>query len=119
MTYDVSASWSGSYPTLCYGEWEIIINGIELQNLENENFETFGEYGQWRMTIDWEDEFYTVEEGNTKHEWIDMVRKENTNNLITSLTDAGFDPNDDKILSALYEAINCVDWIHFSCGGCI
>lgn len=117
MKYDISVKWTGSYPTLCCGEWVIIINGVTLANLDNDNFGTYDDYQQWRF-VDWNEEFYSIESGVSQLEWIDHVKKTNLNNLITALQNAGFEITD-ELLGQLYVEINSCDWIHGSCGGCI
>ena len=50
--------------------------------------------------------------------WVEYAKKENPNNLITALQNAGFEITD-ELLGQLYVEINSCDWIHGSCGGCI
>ena len=111
MKYDISVKCS--YPTFCYGEWIITINGIKLEGLDTNNFNTYGTYQQWKF-VNW----IEVETGSTQPEWIEYAKKENPNKLITALQNAGFEVTD-ELLGQLYGGINSCDWIHGSCGGCI
>jgi len=117
MKYDISVKWTGGYPTLCCGEWIITVNGVTLEGLDNDNFNTHETYSQWRF-VDWLEEFYDVQSGLEQSEWGEFVKKENQNNLITALQNAGFEITD-ELLGQLYAEINSCDWIHGSCGGCI
>lgn len=117
MKYDISVKWTGSYPTLCYGEWIITINGIKLEGLDTDNFGTYGTHQQWKF-VNWIEKFYDVESGSEQPEWVEYAKKENPNNLITALQNAGFEITD-ELLGQLYVEINSCDWIHGSCGGCI
>lgn len=45
----VEASWSGSFPNLCSGEWTLIVNGKDVSahipdNLRYSEMNTFGKY---------------------------------------------------------------------------
>lgn len=117
MKYDIFVEWTGRYPTFCYGEWIIAINGIKLEGLDTINFGTYGTYQQWKF-VNWNEEFYDVEGGSEQPEWVEYAKKENPNNLITALQNAGFEITD-ELLGQLYVEINSCDWIHGSCGGCI
>ena len=59
------------------------------------------------------------DDGLNEEEWIDSVRLFDMNNLKQSLIEAGFDVNDDELMSELYSQIQEKDFRTGSCGGCI
>lgn len=125
---EISVFWTGSYPNLCSGEWQIKINGIHIQDTENldkagnveygsflrEDFGTFRTYDTWHFE-DWDDVWETYEEGLGFDEWLlsDKFKKLNelfiSNNFFLSREN----------LELLYNKINSYDWRNNSCGGCI
>ena len=108
----VEAKWSGSYPCLCYGNWTLIIDGIDVSNkipedLQNSSMNTYGTYQSWHFE-DWLEVFENYEDGLDEEEWI----VENKTWLDTISTDK-------KVQSDIYCAIICEDFRSGSCGGCI
>ena len=112
MEYNIQVEWSGKYPTLCFGEWIIIINGIKLSGVTHEPMNTYGKYATWHFGEDWIDEWEYYEDGNHWHETL-------PNNLEMALRLAGFNPKDENLIESLYEKVQEKDWRHNSCGGCI
>ena len=110
MKYDISVEWTGSYPNLCRGKWMISIDKKRLSDLIHEPFNTSGNYQSWHFD-------YT--DGLNEAEWIDSVRLFDMNNLKQSLNNAGFDVNDDNLMTELYYKIQEKDFRTGSCGGCI
>lgn len=113
MKHDIKVKWTGGYPNLCSGHWEIIIDGKYLTNLMNSNFETFGTYSSWHFE-EWNEVFEDYEDGLCFEQW----KQDPPNNLLFSLKLAGFEVTE-NLLQELYLAINSQDWRHSSCGGCI
>lgn len=108
----VSASWSGSYPCLCSGEWTLIVNGKDVSDLipkelRKHSMNTFGKY-QSSHFENWSEVFDDYTEGLHCEEWI----KENSYwlNLITE------DIDTQKLI---FLEIQKNDWRSGSCGGCI
>lgn len=112
--YDVQAEWTGGYPTLCFGEWNIVVNGIRLTGIASENFNTEGTYSSWHFE-DWSEVFEDYEDGLPFDEWV----KSDINGLHDSLDLHGFNSDDMGLMALLYEAISAEDWRSNSCGGCI
>lgn len=119
MKYDISVEWTGSFPSLCHGKWMISINKKRLSNLIHEPFDTSGDYQSWRFDNNWNEYCENYYDGLNQTEWIDSVRLFDINNLKQSLTEAGFDVNDDDLMSELYYKIQDKDFRIGSCGGCI
>lgn len=114
---EISVDWSGSYPSLCFGEWAIIIDGIKLSGLESGNFDTRKEYGSWHFE-NWDDVWEYEVQGMDIDKWVEYVIKNDTNGLRSSLERHGF-KDIEQVLENLYPYINDKDWKHSSCGGCI
>lgn len=109
--HTVSVEWTGSFPCLCHGEWNIVIDGkkVELpEDIATSPMNTRKEYQRWYFTDDWMDEWETYEDGLTFEPWLDSNRE-------------WVDPLglSDGEVRDLYEAIRSEDWRHGSCGGCI
>lgn len=114
----IEVNWSGGYPTLCYGKWTIVIDGIKLTGLEQEHFSTYGVYDTWHFE-DWNDVWETYTDGYRFNSWYKNLLAHDTNGLKSSLVRHGFDINNEDFIEDLYEAIQEKDWRHSSCGGCI
>lgn len=112
--YNVQAEWTGEYPALCFGEWNIVVNGIFLTGIDSESFDTEGIYSSWYFE-DWSEVFEDYEDGLPFDEWV----KSDINGLHASLTRHGFDLDDMYLMQLLYDAISAKDWRRNSCGGCI
>ena len=109
----ISVEWTGSYPTLCFGRWNIVIDGIKLTGLGNDDFSTYGTYQSWHFE-DWSEVFEDNEEG--LH--FDVWKINPKNKLLESLERHGFEVSD-ELLFLLYGEIQACDWRSNSCGGCI
>lgn len=119
------AEWTGSYPSLCVGEWKLYrkyediledgskdegyddISNLIPEDLKHEPMYTDGEYNRWDFDENYHEEFETYHAGfdyedwcNENEWWIHLICK----------------PEDYK---DLYEAFNEHDWRYESCGGCI
>ena len=80
----ITVSWTGRYPSLCYGEWIIIIDGITLTGSGDGPFNTRGFYSQWHFDENWLEVFEDYEEGESfSDSWLE------TNNLKDSLNRHG------------------------------
>lgn len=105
------ASWSGSYPCLCFGEWTLYYNGEEIDAeipFQNEPADTFGEYIEWYFDEDYIENEKYYEDGLDEEEWI----KENIEYL-KQVTD------DNKQYEYIYKAFQENDWRYGSCMGCV
>ena len=119
MKYDISVEWTGAYPNLCRGKWMIAINKKRLLDIIHEPFNTSGNYQSWNFDNNWSVHWDYYDDGLNEEEWIDSVRLFDMNNLKQSLIEAGFDVNDDELMSELYSQIQEKDFRTGSCGGCI
>ena len=115
---DVLVSWSGEYPNLCSGNWNIQIMGFKLSGIGRDEFNTYGEYDTWSFGDDWSEEWEQYSDGLSLNEWVEYIKESNHNNLIESLKKSNIEPNN-QVLSILFEKIQPHDWRHNSCGGCI
>ncbi len=112
----IIAEWSGSYPSLCYGHWSILVDGISLpipKDKIGEPMGTFKTYEEWHFE-NWSEVFTSYEDGMDETEWIDVNK---------SWIDAGL-KEINKTFSFydycdLYDAIRKEDFRRGSCGGCI
>jgi len=111
-----TASWSGSYPSLCFGTWTIEHNNRPLNIPEdkvNSSMNTYISYQSWHFE-DGSEVFEPEEDGLNFNEWI----MENH-----SWVDLAFDELEIEKSEAnykdLYDAIQLEDFRSGSCGGCI
>lgn len=105
------ASWSGSYPCLCFGEWTLYHNGKKIDveiPFQNEPANTYNEYAQWHFGEDYIENEKYYEDGLDEEEWI----KENIEYL-KQVTD------DNKQYEYIYDAFQENDWRYGSCMGCV
>ena len=101
--------WTGGYPNLCSGEWEISYKGTLVQlpeEIRTSSMDTYGSYSQWHFE-DWLEVFESYESGMLYDSWI---RKNNWAEKITEV---------EEELQELFNKIQDQDWRHGSCGGCI
>ncbi len=106
-------NWSGESYCLCYGEWTICRNGVDVSdlipgNLLNNHMGTRKEYSAWHITEDWDEEWEYYFDGLSAKKWIRKNRY--WISKICSNREEEFQ---------LYHAINALDWRPGSCGGCI
>lgn len=110
---EITAKWTGTYPCLCHGEWEITIGGKEVElpkDVRYSHMSTYGTYAEWSFGGDsgWEEQWDYYEDGLTYEPWVE------TNSWW--LRDLHLT---DTETQALYNAIAEEDWRFGSCGGCI
>lgn len=108
----VTANWSGSYPCLCYGEWTLKIDDLDVSNkipeeLRNNSMNTYGEYEEWHFE-DWMEVFESYEDGLDCDEWI-AENKYWLDNITDNI----------DVQKEIFNAISGQDFRHGSCGGCI
>lgn len=109
--------WTGSYPSLCSGEWQISYNNANFilpEDLIHENMLTDNTYYSWQFDANYAEEWTSYEAGLACEEWRDEHKvwiAENFKRLGIEFTD--------EALYMLYSAIQKQDWRHNSCGGCI
>ncbi len=106
-------NWSGESSCLCYGEWTICRNGVDVSdlipdNLIDNHMGTRKEYSAWHITDDWDEEWEHYFDGLSAKKWIRKNRY--WISKICSNREEEFQ---------LYHAINALDWRPGSCGGCI
>lgn len=109
----VEAKWSGKWPCLCYGEWTLIVDGIDVSNkipeeLRDSSMNTYGDYKHWRFTKDWDVKWSSYDNGLECDEWIEANLE-----WLKTITE------DREIMEQIYDAINAEDFRYGSCGGCI
>lgn len=109
---NINVSYSGGYPSMCFGEWTITIDSIDL-NYE-ESMGTFGSYGSWSF-VDWLEEWEYYEDGLHFTEWVEIGRGKE---IIHDLKSNGIELTNEEKLE-LFEKVQSRDWRHNSCGGCI
>ncbi|QQV88990.1 hypothetical protein [Providencia phage PSTRCR_121] len=114
----IDVTWTGGYPTLCFGKWKIIIDGIELTGLDSQEFNTAGTYDTWHFE-DCDDVWEIYRDGLYFDAWYKTLLEQDTNGLKSSLIRHGFDVENKAFIEDLYNKINAKDWRHNSCGGCI
>ena len=110
----IEVSWTGSFPNLCSGRWEINIDGIKLdipEDVATSPMDTKGEYMRWRFVNGWNEEWEMYTDGLPFHPWMDR----NYRWLSRAAKAAGVDFE----YRDLYAMIQSCDWRHGSCGGCI
>ena len=118
----ITTKWTGSYPNLCSGRWEIIINGKEVvcskdnyDSILGQAMATYGSYDNWGFTGDWDVQWDSETDGAHFGQWKDL---ESTKKLLVLIEENGI-PLDSFDLSDLYDALQENDWRSGSCGGCI
>lgn len=109
----VSAHWSGGYPTLCFGEWTLEIDGKNVSNkipvdLKNSPMNTAGTYSRWHFNKNWMEETDYYDDGLEIDDWIDA-----NNDWLNNIT------KDYALKERIFYAIQEQDFRPGSCGGCI
>lgn len=122
---EFKAEWTGSYPSLCVGEWKLYrrheeyldngtidiwyddISNLIQEYLKLEPMDTLGVYSSWHFDSDYIEQFEDYTDGMNFKEWC----KENESwiHLICK----------SEYYKDLYEAFQQEDWRYESCGGCI
>lgn len=109
----VQASYSGKWPSRCYGEWRLMIDGVDVSNKipdhlrKNHHMNTEGTYqrqylGRRGTKVD------TYTDGLEFPEWADENK-----DWLSTIT------KDQDVWEDIYDAISNEDWRHGCCGGCI
>lgn len=106
---DWRAVWTGGYPCLCVGEWQLFKDGRRVHEVPYgmEPAYTEGTYQRWQFDEDWLEVFEDYEDGMSESEWIGENR--------LWLSDIADEEDFPKIFRAFQES----DWRYMSCGGCI
>ena len=109
----VSAHWSGGYPTLCFGEWTLEIDGKNVSDkipidLINSPMNTAGTYSRWHFNKNWMEETDYYDDGLEVDDWIDA-----NNDWLNNIT------KDYALKERIFYAIQEQDFRPGSCGGCI
>ena len=109
----IEASWSGSFPNLCSGEWTLIVNGKDVSDhipgrLRYSEMNTFSSYSSWHFDCNYSECWEDYEDGLHEAEWI-----EENQDWLASIT------VDRDLQREIFDAISDADWRHGSCGGCI
>lgn len=111
---NVIANWTGEYPNLCHGEWQLWIDGVDYSDKipktlrKNTHMDTWGLYEQWAFDEEFSEVWETYEEGLEVDEWIET----NSSWLIEITTE-------EELMKDIYYAFQEKDWRHGQCGGCI
>lgn len=109
----VVAKWSGEFPNLCNGKWELYIDGLDVSNyiptiLRDKPMNTLKEYSQWHFNKYYIAVFDSYIDGMDCEDWIianNYWLDKITKNINTQ--------------KEIFHAINKCDWRYGSCGGCI
>ena len=109
----VEAKWSGKWPCLCFGEWTLTVDGVDVSDkipkeLRDSPMNTYKAYRYWYFNKAWDDIWESYEDGMLCDEWIE----ENLEWLRTITID-------ENVMEQIYDAINIEDFRTGSCGGCI
>lgn len=116
---NIEVLWSGKYPSLCFGRWEIVVNGKSLEVpsfLIDKSMGTFGTYEEWHFGGEsgWEEIFESYKDGEEFQAWL----SKNAGWIDAGFKKLGFDASPDDVHN-LFLKIQEKDWRHNSCGGCI
>ena len=108
----VQAEWTGSYPTKCFGEWKLFVDGEDVSDkipdeMREHSMYTYGIYQMWHF-VDWIEEFEDYEDGLKCDEWV----KENKD-WLENVTE------DEELWREIFEAFQAEDFRPGQCGGCI
>lgn len=109
----VEAEWTGSYPNLCSGQWILKVNNKDVSHLipndlRTSSMDTYGEYGTWYFTSDWDIGWNYYKDGLNCENWIE----DNKSWLDKISTDL-------SVQRDIYYKISSEDFRCGSCGGCI
>lgn len=109
----VEANWSGTPPCLCWGQWTLKINGIDVtdkipKKLRGSSMNTYGIYQKWSLDKSFIEHCETYEDGLNLQEWI-----QHNKYWLDTITD------DYNIQKEIFLAIQKKDFRMESCGGCI
>lgn len=104
----VTANWSGRYPNLCRGSWDLVVDGINYtwaipEELREKPMNTRGTYERWHF-VNWQEEWDSYADGLDYADWCAA------NPWIRSIPAPA---------TLIYSAFQRSDWRYDSCGGCI
>jgi hypothetical protein len=114
---EISAQWTGLYPNLCSGHWEILVDGEYLPipaDKREETMNTYNTYQCWHFDSHWSETFEDYQDGMYETEWIEENKSWIDAGLAQIKKQFGY-----KEYCDLYEAIRKEDFRAGSCGGCI
>ena len=116
----IEAEWIGSYPTLCFGEWVIKIDGVRMKdNTEDtilkRDMNTYGDYSNWCFDEDYSEVWKDYTNGLNYADW---VKNDPGKALTELLKKNGIELTEDEI-KELYNKLQQQDFRSGSCGGCI
>lgn len=105
--------WTGNYPCLCHGEWQIFHNGENVsslipEELAHSEMNTYGSYSRWFFDENYSESAEFYNDGLTCEDWIAQNRE-----WIANICES------EEEMIELFSAIQENDWRHESCGGCI
>ncbi len=112
MKKEIEVRWTGEYPILCSGEWNIRIRN-HLINLGKGHMGTEGVYRRW-VIIECSEEWETYTDGLDFEEWVVSTTGKRVLDTIRGVTEIS-----DKEVEEIYWLIQEKDWRSSSCGGCI
>lgn len=109
----IEVKWTGEYPSLCFGEWILKIDGEDMSNkipeeLRDCTMNTYGIYEDWHFDKDYNEIWNSYSDGLKCFEWI-----ENNKYWLDTIS------KDKNTQIKLYEAFQAEDFRTGSCGGCI
>lgn len=104
------AKWSGSYPSLCCGEWTLYMDGRVVDTeipFQRNCADTYGVYDEWFFGEDYDEQWYSYSDGLKCEMWCDTYK-----DWLSTIAE-------ESEWSNIYDAFNVEDWRIGSCGGCI
>ena len=113
MNNIVKATWTGQYPCLCHGEWQLEVNGTDVsalipEELRKSPMDTYGTYSCWSFDDNYIEQWGKYRDGLKGPEWISK-----NFDWLEKIT------NDRKVMGKIFSTFQKEDWRHGSCGGCI
>jgi len=112
--FQVKAEYTGSYPTLCLGEWVIKITNTETGETNTLRFKGSlnieGSYNTWTFEENYNVKWSTYESGLSFDEWKSNLPE----NLEQELFKFRYDLKDVQLLEQIYDACDPLDWRHMS-----
>ena len=117
---NIIVEWTGSYPTLCFGEWIIKIDGVRIvDNTEDtilkKDMNTYGNYSNWHFDEDYSEIWEDYTDGLNYENWL---QSDTGKSLIELTKRNGFELTSEEI-EDLYIKLQQQDFRTGSCGGCI
>ena len=106
-----STEWTGEYPCYCHGTWILYCNDKDVTvpvPFQGEPAGTYGTYQYWTFTSEWQEAWYTYQDGLSVDQWIDEYK-----DYLSKVT------KDKEEWPEIYWAFQAHDFRHGECGGCI